>query len=90
MLTKSFLLDIDNNEIYKGQQYRDNKFIVWLSQTKNHKYIAVFNISEHNLTIPEKIKIKYGLLDKNINLWNDQEFMELDLVSHDVAIFEVE
>lgn len=89
MLTRSFVLDMDNNGISKQQQYRSNELIVWVSQTKLHKYVAMFNISNQSIVISDGIKVKYGLSDKKADLWNNQKLSELNLLSHDVAVFEM-
>lgn len=40
LLTKSFILEMDNEGVDKKQLYRDSRQIIWFSQTKQNKYLA--------------------------------------------------
>lgn len=91
ILTKPFLLEMDNEGIDKKQLYRDQNIIVWKSQTKRHQYLAVFNISEKDIVIDDNFRAEFGLNTEDLDLWSKRKLNDqFRIAMHDVALFRKE
>lgn len=88
ILTKPFLLEMDNEGIDKKQLYRDDKVVIWSSKTEEHEYLAVFNISDNDTKIDEQIKKEYHLSNDLVDLWSQEKLNDnFKINKHDVALF---
>lgn len=88
MLTKPFLLEMDNEGVDKKQLYRDDKIVIWTSKTKEHHYLAIFNISDNDNKIDQRIMSEYHLSNDLIDLWSQEKLdNEFNIRKHDVALF---
>ncbi|HIT05960.1 MAG TPA: glycoside hydrolase family 27 protein [Candidatus Scybalocola faecipullorum] len=71
------------------QEFRDKEWIVWTAENDESRYTAIFNVSDKNQKIPEKIGQKQ-IAENAVELWSDRKLAELagsKIDAHDCVIF---
>ncbi len=77
----SFTLDLFTNrevmEMYQTitsqrQVYRDEDWIIWQAQNEESKYVALFNVSENGLTLPDNFISEFIGKEKVMDLWKSE------------------
>ncbi|WP_420795711.1 hypothetical protein [Lederbergia galactosidilytica] len=58
----------------RRQYYRDDTWIVWHASNGQSNYVAFFNVSEHELELPEELWSELVQPEEKVkDLWRQQE-----------------
>lgn len=74
LFTNRDVIDMYQTLTDRRQYYRDDTWIVWHASNEQNNYVAFFNVSEHELELPEKLWTELVQPQEKVkDLWRQQE-----------------
>ena len=74
LFTNRDVIDMYQTLTDRRQYYRDDTWIVWHASNEQNNYVAFFNVSEHELELPEELWSELVQPEEKVkDLWRQQE-----------------